>query len=218
MCSTFEHRWGQIQDGSSDLAFFVTLREHRMRTRVFSHAPAKRHEYHVVASDNFPYWSAARRVAQGWPNTAELFESPVAEDASGWPFRSLMYRMSSVEKDGRAALVPFHGTYFAPAGVDAGIRLSDGAGPFGWNGGAEPDDYQWSFMRALPLQPIWLGFAANTLIYSVAFALFFWTGARIVLLTPWCRHRRGLCRRCAYDLRFEFDRGCPECGWNRGES
>jgi len=28
------------------------------------------------------------------------------------------------------------------------------------------------------------------------------------------RRARGLCPACAYDLRGEFNSGCPECGWN----
>lgn len=29
------------------------------------------------------------------------------------------------------------------------------------------------------------------------------------------RRRRGLCPCCAYNLGWQFGRGCPECGWNR---
>ena len=29
------------------------------------------------------------------------------------------------------------------------------------------------------------------------------------------RANRGLCPRCAYDLRHQLAEGCPECGWNR---
>lgn len=31
------------------------------------------------------------------------------------------------------------------------------------------------------------------------------------------RLSRGLCPTCAYDLRADFESGCPECGWNRRE-
>ncbi len=29
------------------------------------------------------------------------------------------------------------------------------------------------------------------------------------------RVKRGLCPACAYDLRRDLSRGCPECGWRR---
>ena len=29
------------------------------------------------------------------------------------------------------------------------------------------------------------------------------------------RMRRGYCPNCGYNLRKDFDTGCPECGWNR---
>jgi hypothetical protein len=32
---------------------------------------------------------------------------------------------------------------------------------------------------------------------------------------PERRTRRGLCPGCGYDVKGEFDKGCPECGWRR---
>ena len=29
------------------------------------------------------------------------------------------------------------------------------------------------------------------------------------------RRNRGLCPKCAYNLRYEYHAGCPECGWGR---
>lgn len=43
----------------------------------------------------------------------------------------------------------------------------------------------------------------------------------ITLRTPrWAqratwRRRAGKCPKCAYELRFDFRHGCPECGWGR---
>ena len=31
----------------------------------------------------------------------------------------------------------------------------------------------------------------------------------------WWRRRRGCCPGCGYELRWQFERGCPECGWKR---
>jgi hypothetical protein len=67
-------------------------------------------------------------------------------------------------------------------------------------------------LRAIPLRPIWPGFAINT----IFFAAIFW----LVALTPvtarrLMRHKRGHCIKCGYDLRGDLNGGCPECGWNR---
>ena len=68
----------------------------------------------------------------------------------------------------------------------------------------------WSFRERpneidLPLAPIWTGFAINTIFY----ALLLWMPfiARHVI-----RRKRGLCVKCAYDLRGVEHEACPECG------
>ncbi|MEE9128699.1 MAG: hypothetical protein V3T84_01680 [Phycisphaerales bacterium] len=65
--------------------------------------------------------------------------------------------------------------------------------------------------KAVPLRPIWLGFAINTVFYalilSVPFAPF--TLRRLI------RRKRGHCIKCGYDLRGDFSAGCPKCGWRR---
>ena len=63
--------------------------------------------------------------------------------------------------------------------------------------------------KALPLRPIWPGFAINTVFYAailwlLAFGLF---AARRVI-----RRKRGLCLKCGYDLRGAEHEVCPECG------
>ena len=46
----------------------------------------------------------------------------------------------------------------------------------------------------------------------------------VLLVGDWRERRagrrasKGLCPRCAYDLRGDLDSGCPECGWNRSDS
>ncbi len=66
----------------------------------------------------------------------------------------------------------------------------------------------------LPYRPIWRGFIANTLIYSVV-----WLIILGLLITGTAglrrarRARRGQCRRCGYDRRGLASAAvCPECG------
>jgi len=64
----------------------------------------------------------------------------------------------------------------------------------------------------LPLRPIFPGFLVNTLFYAaIWFGIFF----GVATLRRFVRKKRGRCVKCSYDLRGEFEIGCPECGWNR---
>ncbi len=64
-------------------------------------------------------------------------------------------------------------------------------------------------LRALPYYPIWSGLALNTAFY----ALLFFAVIRVSQAFKHAgRYRRGLCPRCKYDLRFDYSRGCSECG------
>jgi len=70
-----------------------------------------------------------------------------------------------------------------------------------------PSPDKWRSLRALPLRPIWPGFAINTILY----ATFLWLlipGP--VLLRRFIRVKRGRCPACAYPV-GESD-VCSECG------
>lgn len=64
-------------------------------------------------------------------------------------------------------------------------------------------------LAALPLRPVWPGFAADTAVFAAAW---------LALLTAppavraWNRRRAGRCVACGYDLRGGDGRACPECG------
>ena len=67
-------------------------------------------------------------------------------------------------------------------------------------------------IRALPLRPIWPGFAINTIFYAAILWLLTlgpFTARRMI------RRKRGQCIKCGYDLRGTSEGGCPECGWRR---
>ncbi len=75
-----------------------------------------------------------------------------------------------------------------------------------------PSQYPWTRSRALPLLPIWPGFAVNTVFYA---ALLWPLICGPFALRRHLRRKRGLCVACGYDLRGDLTRGCPECGWRR---
>ena len=64
---------------------------------------------------------------------------------------------------------------------------------------------------SLPFKPIWPGFVINTVFYAVVLWPLF---AGPLVLRRRRRIRRGLCPKCAYDLRGspEDATACPECG------
>jgi len=78
-----------------------------------------------------------------------------------------------------------------------------------WQVGQNVPDFP---TRFLPLRPIFPGFIINTLFYAAMwFGIFFGVAA----LRRFVRKKRGRCVKCSYDLRGQFDKGCPECGWGR---
>lgn len=65
-------------------------------------------------------------------------------------------------------------------------------------------------VRRIPVRPMPLGFAANTLFYATPFLLFFFG---VPSLRGYVRRKRGLCSRCAYDRSgLSPTEACPECG------
>jgi len=66
--------------------------------------------------------------------------------------------------------------------------------------------------RALPLRPLWPGFAINTVFYAFILWLLFALGGTPFVLRRRRRIRRGLCPTCAYDLRGATGEVCAECG------
>ena len=70
-----------------------------------------------------------------------------------------------------------------------------------------PDEF-WG-PRVLPLYPIWTGFIVNTIFYASLLWLLINVPLALLHMT---RRQRGLCVKCAYDLRGLDHEACPECG------
>ena len=65
------------------------------------------------------------------------------------------------------------------------------------------------FPEAVPLNPIWPGFAVNTVFYAAILWLLI---PGPFALRRFIRIRGGLCPACAYDLHHGEHDACPECG------
>jgi hypothetical protein len=83
----------------------------------------------------------------------------------------------------------------------------------GWQ---HPDLWPLPEIEVLPTSILWPGFAINTLFYAAVlwllFAAPFALRRRLVIRR---RIKRGLCPKCAYDLRAAQSNTCPECGATR---
>ena len=95
-------------------------------------------------------------------------------------------------------------------GMSSGIELWAAPRPQIATGNAHPIRYAPTDRFALPLLPLWPGFAINTAFYALLLFLA-WRASRVVRRTH--RRRRGQCAACGYD-RGGLDAGtaCPECG------
>jgi hypothetical protein len=70
-----------------------------------------------------------------------------------------------------------------------------------------------SFIHTLGYQPYWPGLLINTAFFGSILALLWFSRRWPGMVRRTIRRRRGLCVRCAYDLRGSSVGGtCPECG------
>lgn len=113
-------------------------------------------------------------------------------DARGWPMLSLWLELAG-------PVSPLE----ARGGVDTSkLRKAT------WMGGSRPvRRYGYSFPVALPLRPLWLGFAVNTLFYAPTLWLL---ACGLLAMRRLVRVKRSLCPACGYP-RAE-SAVCSECG------
>jgi hypothetical protein len=133
-----------------------------------------------------PAWSAASDPPSDEPGSG-LFIA--LEDARGWPAPA-MWRETVLEtvEQGEYKWTTRWALVVNP---DAGARDQ----------------------LAIPFQPLWRGFAINTMFYGAL--------ALLLVVVPRSlgrarRRRRGGCEFCGYDLRHGAHARCPECGATAG--
>ncbi len=136
----------------------------------------------MSAEEALPYWVPRA------PPTLEPHEAlRITVIAHGWPFRALRL---SYEVQRRAN------------GFQTGIAVY----PPDWLRGKRAFP-QSLIGQYLPLDPIWFGFAANTMLYASVIVVITSAGRKLRRVH---RRRRGRCLACGYPI-GETDR-CSECG------
>lgn len=194
--------WVVIGDGNSPNAAITTPAGEFVPYLHWSRTGIERIKWHLYLArgeeDLFPITRAPR-----WSEVASCrsyndgrypFEVNVRlEVGSGWPMLSMRTCY---------AVDPTNGTsLFEPRGM--AIPVSDHLTVPQWHLARE---------RALPLMPIWIGFALDTAAFGVIWLL---PIVGLASLRARRRIRRGRCEKCGYDLRQDPAGGCPECGWGR---
>jgi len=144
---------------------------------------------HCMVDENF----ASLRINRG------EHDHELCRLRAGWPVAAM--EMSITQ--GALALAPaFSDAVLAPDWVQRPDRST--------RVGAKPRSLMWE--RYLPLRPVALGLALDTLLYSaVAFAAFSTAGG----VRRFARAKTGRCAGCGYDRRGlvgAADAKCPECG------
>ncbi len=134
-----------------------------------------------------PSWS--RAAIPKFDPAVNSRQAQVAE-GFGWPWLSLWVSFHEIRPSGTT------GTTTVAVERSTGLAVSSGAKLL------DPP-------RALPLGPIWSGFAINTAFYAaILWLLTLGTFAARRLN----RRKRGLCVACGYDLSHADHEVCPECG------
>ncbi len=165
----------------------------------------------VADNRGFPEWMSGRRDQLGWERIMSHaffswdedgedyfhFEVLTMSDC-GWPAMSLRQWYYQRDQDEPRSAVAVAQT--------PGLSLRGGIQA--WPDDAHPAFFSTRF--ALPLLPLWPGFAINTGFYALLLFIA-WRTPGVIRRTV--RRRRGRCAACGYD-RGGLDAGaaCPECG------
>ena len=167
---------------------------HLSRLRLAS--PDARHQLWDRA--DVPSWSKLGKTPEA--NWDKDFRRLMEEYAYGWPALALVYRFESdmpsqrTDRSGTRTLYdPSLERYVGALHIGLSLPLTS------WTG-------------YLPLQVLWRGFVADSLLYAIGW---FVPIGGIALARLGLRRYRGKCLKCGYDLRGDFSARCSECGWQR---
>jgi hypothetical protein len=144
---------------------------------------------HILTSEGFPRWSYPWQTLNHSESADRAEQQTVSDRASGWPLLTMRCRFL-----GQSQLGPI-------PPLECGIRLEPRF--------AHTFPTKIYIHRALPLRPIWPGFAINTIFYAAVLWVLF---AVPVKVRRWRRIKRGLCAACGYSLHQSLSDKCPECG------
>jgi len=174
--------------------YWVHLRYVRPGVAAFSAAGETSPGFSETATPNarefFPGWSQLQRQSDESLLLTKWRESR-RSIASGWPALSLWYQTSRWLETS-SDLDPL-----INENIQGGIAMPE----------ASPMLRAANYQRALPLCPIWPGFAINTLFYAGVLWMLF---AAPFALRRMIRRRRGRCALCAYPIGQSPI--CTECG------
>jgi hypothetical protein len=153
-----------------------------IRAQAGAHVPG-RPDLRVFSSP--PWWGSMRHPGATTPDIG-------SDTAFGWPMRCAWYQVTGKLSQNAA------GNWLVDRDeLHGGLLITGELSSRGHD------------FRALPLRPIFRGLAVDALSFGslIWLVLFGWPSFR-----RRNRIRRGLCPSCAYDLRAEFTKPCPECG------
>ena len=206
---TKDGEWfGHAEQGSSRIGRIGAGTWHVYRNERLGQVLIRRH-YSVNSPESLPpEWDIdrpAERFVPGWASGLLPLEPPegvignAAVEGSGWPAVAMRTRYY---EGWRSIAGQAGGQYFRQ--VTEGILLTPKAA------------VRWGCMlyraKALPLRPLWPGFAINMAFYAVLLWML-WLSPFVVRRV--IRRKRGLCIKCGYDLRGAEHEVCPECGLGR---
>jgi hypothetical protein len=155
-----------------------------------------------------PGWSGLQNRVYGEPGITE----DRLVDARGWPLLALKSDRDIAELNlGTNNTAANNAANLGMSGNFTGSRLNAYSGTVALNMSGT------SFgPTPIPLRPVWIGLVGDTLIWATVWAILWVSFTLPRRFVRECgRVRSGACIRCGYDLGYDFQSGCPECGWRR---
>ncbi len=151
----------------------------------------------IITSDEPDSLTSLWDIRKGWGLTAKDYESrafgtstmKTQETATGWPVPAFWFAWDD---------------HLGSGTTIGGFEL-----PAFWPTPAAAGNAQ---HQAIPLRPISLGLAVNTLVFTALWTIILHIAPR---KSARRRQREGLCPRCAYDLNGNTQDGCSECGFGK---